>query len=156
MAHYVEGFVIPVSKKNVNAYRRMAQKAGKIWREHGALEFRECVGDDLNVKMGEVVSTRDQSQTCRDCGFFVDRLPVACTSRPRERQGHERSAFREDAEGDAFRYEAHALRRIQDHRRSLSALDRFGRRMRSMLPGYVDLCLVENRSSQASGRTKRC
>jgi uncharacterized protein YbaA (DUF1428 family) len=52
MALYVDGFVIPLSKKNLSAYRRMAQKAGKIWREHGALEFRECVGDDLNVKMG--------------------------------------------------------------------------------------------------------
>ena len=52
MAHYVDGYVIPVPKKSVNAYRRGAQKAGKIWREHGALEFRECVGDDLNVKMG--------------------------------------------------------------------------------------------------------
>ncbi len=52
MAHYVDGFVIPLPKKNLNAYRRMAQKAGKIWRDHGALEFRECVGDDLNVKMG--------------------------------------------------------------------------------------------------------
>jgi uncharacterized protein YbaA (DUF1428 family) len=52
MAHYVDGFVLPVPKKNLNAYRRMAQQAGKIWRENGALEFRECVGDDLNVKMG--------------------------------------------------------------------------------------------------------
>jgi uncharacterized protein YbaA (DUF1428 family) len=52
MAHYVDGYVIPVPKKSVNAYRRGAQKAGKIWREHGALEFRECVGDDLNVRMG--------------------------------------------------------------------------------------------------------
>ena len=49
---YVDGFVLPVPKKNLSAYRRMAQKAGKIWREHGALEFRECVGDDLKVKMG--------------------------------------------------------------------------------------------------------
>jgi uncharacterized protein YbaA (DUF1428 family) len=49
---YVDGFVLPVPKKNLPAYRRMARKAGKIWREHGALEFRECVGDDLNVKMG--------------------------------------------------------------------------------------------------------
>ncbi|MGH9461411.1 MAG: DUF1428 domain-containing protein [Vicinamibacteria bacterium] len=49
---YVDGFVLPVPKKNLPAYRRMAQKAGKIWREHGALEFRECVGDDLKVKMG--------------------------------------------------------------------------------------------------------
>jgi len=49
---YVDGYVLPVPKKNVQAYRRIAQKAGRIWREHGALEFRECVGDDLNVKMG--------------------------------------------------------------------------------------------------------
>jgi len=52
MALYVDGFVIALPKKNLNAYRRMAQKAGKIWSDHGALEFRECVGDDLNVKMG--------------------------------------------------------------------------------------------------------
>lgn len=47
---YVDGFVLPVPKKNLQVYRRMSQKAGKVWREHGALEFRECVGDDLNVK----------------------------------------------------------------------------------------------------------
>jgi uncharacterized protein YbaA (DUF1428 family) len=49
---YVDGFVLPVTKKNLPAYVRMARKAGKVWREHGALEFRECVGDDLNIKMG--------------------------------------------------------------------------------------------------------
>jgi uncharacterized protein YbaA (DUF1428 family) len=49
---YVDGFVLPVAKKHLQAYRRLAQKAGRIWREHGALEFRECVGEDLNVKMG--------------------------------------------------------------------------------------------------------
>lgn len=49
---YVDGFVIPVPKKSVAAYRRMATKAGKVWMEHGALEFRECQGDDLNTKMG--------------------------------------------------------------------------------------------------------
>ena len=49
---YVDGFVLPVLKKNLQAYRRLAQKAGRIWREHGALEFRECVGEDLDVKMG--------------------------------------------------------------------------------------------------------
>jgi uncharacterized protein YbaA (DUF1428 family) len=51
-AKYVDGFVLTVPKKNVQAYRRMAQASGKIWRGHGALEFRECVGDDLKVKMG--------------------------------------------------------------------------------------------------------
>lgn len=48
---YVDGFVIPIPKKNIPAYRRIARKAGKIWREYGALEYRECVGDDLDVKM---------------------------------------------------------------------------------------------------------
>jgi uncharacterized protein YbaA (DUF1428 family) len=47
---YVDGFVLPVPRKNLKAYARLARKAGKIWREHGALEYRECVGDDLNIK----------------------------------------------------------------------------------------------------------
>src|SRR5688500_7305870 len=49
---YVDGYVLPVPKKNIQAYRRIAQKAGKIWRKHGALDYKECVGDDLNVKWG--------------------------------------------------------------------------------------------------------
>lgn len=49
---YVDGFVMAVPKKNLNAYLRMAKKAGEVWLEHGALEYFECVGDDLNVKMG--------------------------------------------------------------------------------------------------------
>jgi uncharacterized protein YbaA (DUF1428 family) len=47
---YVDGFVVPVPKKNVDAYMRMSRKAGKIWMEHGALSYKECVGDDLNIK----------------------------------------------------------------------------------------------------------
>ncbi len=46
---YVDGFVVPVPKKNLSAYRRMAQKAGKVWRDHGAVEYRECVADDVKV-----------------------------------------------------------------------------------------------------------
>jgi uncharacterized protein YbaA (DUF1428 family) len=46
---YVDGFVVPVPKKSVSAYRSMAKKAGKIWREYGALEFRECIADDVKV-----------------------------------------------------------------------------------------------------------
>jgi uncharacterized protein YbaA (DUF1428 family) len=46
---YVDGFVVPVPKKNVEAYRRMARKAGKVWRDHGAIEFKECVADDVKV-----------------------------------------------------------------------------------------------------------
>jgi uncharacterized protein YbaA (DUF1428 family) len=44
---YVDGFLVPVPKKNLAAYRALSKKAGKIWREHGALEYRECAGDDL-------------------------------------------------------------------------------------------------------------
>ena len=47
---YVDGFVIPVPKKNVSKYRAIARKAAKIWRKHGALEYRECVGDDIDGK----------------------------------------------------------------------------------------------------------
>lgn len=52
MPRYVDGFVLPVPKKNLPAYRRLSMKAGKVWRDHGALEYRECVGDDFKVKMG--------------------------------------------------------------------------------------------------------
>jgi uncharacterized protein YbaA (DUF1428 family) len=51
-ARYVDGFVLAVPRRNIDAYRRMASMGAKIWREHGALEFRECVGDDMAVKMG--------------------------------------------------------------------------------------------------------
>ena len=67
MPTYVDGFVLPVPKKNVAAYRKLARKAGKIWMEYGALEYRECVADDVKpgkhtsfpqavkLKAGEVV-----------------------------------------------------------------------------------------------------
>jgi uncharacterized protein YbaA (DUF1428 family) len=54
MANYVDGFIVPVPKKSLPDYRRLARKAGKIWREHGALEFRECLADD--VKVGKLTS----------------------------------------------------------------------------------------------------
>ncbi|MBI2269871.1 MAG: DUF1428 domain-containing protein [Bacteroidetes bacterium] len=50
MAKYVDGFVLPVPKKKLPAYRLMAAKAGKIWKKYGALEYFECVGDDLAPK----------------------------------------------------------------------------------------------------------
>ncbi len=50
MAHFVDGFVIPVPKKSIKTYREIAAKAGKVWREYGALDYKECVGADLNIK----------------------------------------------------------------------------------------------------------
>ena len=46
MSRYVDGFVIPVPQKNLPAYRRMAQKASKVWKDHGALDYKECVIED--------------------------------------------------------------------------------------------------------------
>jgi uncharacterized protein YbaA (DUF1428 family) len=54
---YVDGYVLAVPKKNLAAYRRIAAMAGKIWRKHGALDYKECAGDDLAVK-GVVPFTR--------------------------------------------------------------------------------------------------
>ncbi|MEQ1513779.1 MAG: DUF1428 domain-containing protein [Lysobacteraceae bacterium] len=51
---YVDGFVLPVAKDKLAAYRRLARKADKIWREHGALDYVECIADD--VKPGKVTS----------------------------------------------------------------------------------------------------
>ena len=51
---YVDGFIVAVPKKNLEAYRRMAKKAGKVWREHGALDYREWVAED--VKVGKLTS----------------------------------------------------------------------------------------------------
>ena len=51
---YVDGFVLPLPKSNIEAYRKIATEAGGIWREHGALEYRECIADD--VKPGKLTS----------------------------------------------------------------------------------------------------
>jgi uncharacterized protein YbaA (DUF1428 family) len=54
MPRYVDGFVLPIPRRNAEKYRRIAQKAGRIWREHGALEYCECIADD--VKPGRTTS----------------------------------------------------------------------------------------------------
>ena len=51
---YVDGFIVAVPKKKLAAYRRLATKAGKVWREHGALDYREWVAED--VKVGKLTS----------------------------------------------------------------------------------------------------
>lgn len=54
MSHYVDGFVVPVPTAKLEAYREMSSRSGAIWKEHGALQYWECVGDD--VKPGKVTS----------------------------------------------------------------------------------------------------
>ena len=91
---YVDGFVVPVPKKKVAAYRAMARKAGKVWREHGALEYRECMADD--VKWGKRTSfpRSVKLKPQRDGLVLVHRLQVAQGPRPRARQGDEGQAPR--------------------------------------------------------------
>ncbi len=64
MAMYVDGFVVPVPKKNLAAYRKLARKCGKIWLEHGALHYTECVADD--VKPGKLTSFPQAVKLKRD------------------------------------------------------------------------------------------
>jgi len=77
MARYIDGFVVPVPADQLDAYRRISRKAGKIWREHGALEYIECVADD--VKPGKSTSF-PQSVKLKD-GEVVVFSWIAYTSR---------------------------------------------------------------------------
>jgi uncharacterized protein YbaA (DUF1428 family) len=97
MPQYVDGFIVPVPKKNVDSYRRLAQKAGKIWREYGALEFRECVAED--VKVGKLTSfPRSVLRKPGETVFFSwivyksradrDRINAKVMKDPRLGQGH--------------------------------------------------------------------
>ena len=50
MAHYIDGFVLPVPRDRLNEYERLAEEVAKIWKEHGALDYREFIGDDLKLE----------------------------------------------------------------------------------------------------------
>jgi len=64
MERYVDGFLIPIAKDRVNEYRELAQKSGEIWKELGALEYYECVGDDLDVE--DMVSFKKAANASED------------------------------------------------------------------------------------------
>lgn len=64
MSNYVDGFLIPVPKDHIDSYAALANKAGEIWKEHGALEYWECVADDLDVK--DMVSFRQSANAGPD------------------------------------------------------------------------------------------
>lgn len=77
MARYVDGFVIPVPRKNLASYRRMARKAGRIWREHGALSFTETVAEDLAphgvIPFARVVKTKPREVVVFSWIMFTSR-----------------------------------------------------------------------------------
>ncbi len=64
MATYIDGFVLSIPKNKLDSYTEIATQAGKIWREHGALEYRECVGDDMDAK--DMLSFPEMTKTTPD------------------------------------------------------------------------------------------
>ncbi len=118
---YVDGFVVAVPEKNLAEYKKMARKAGKIWKEHGALSYIECVGDDVpvgkvtsftkavNLKRGEtVVFSWITYKSKRD----RDAVNKKVLADPRVADGHEERALRRLA---------HDLRRLQAGDRAVDA-----------------------------------
>jgi uncharacterized protein YbaA (DUF1428 family) len=86
MGKYVDGFVVPVPKAKLEAYRRMAEEAGKVWREYGALEYTECVADD--VKPGKLTSfpqsvKLEPDETVVFAGSSTSRVSIAIASTSR-------------------------------------------------------------------------
>ena len=112
---YVDGFIIPLPNKYPKVYRRIAQKFGKVWRDHGALAFRECVADD--VKMGKWTSFPRSVKLKRGetvvWSYIVyrsrshrDRVNAKVMKDPRDDEHHE-------SEGLAVRRQTDDLRRVQ-------------------------------------------
>ena len=64
MAHYVDGFIVPVPKNKISEYKKIAMLAATVWKEHGALDYWECVGDD--IPFGKITSFPRSVQTKKD------------------------------------------------------------------------------------------
>ena len=106
---YTDGFVLPVPKAKLPAYRRMAQKAGKIWKEHGALEFRECVADDVKVGKRTSFPRSVKLKARRDGRLLLHRVQVARRPRPGQRQGDGGPAARRDDDGKDMPFDGKRL-----------------------------------------------
>ena len=63
MTHYIDGFLLPIAPEKLPEYQQMANKAGAVWKEHGAIAYRECAGDDLDI--AEMTSFRTAAG-CKD------------------------------------------------------------------------------------------
>jgi uncharacterized protein YbaA (DUF1428 family) len=122
VARYVDGFLLPLPRKNVEEYRRMSARAGKVWRDHGALEYRECVGEDLKVKFG-VPFTRPAKTKAGETVVFSWIVYKSRASRPRQREGDEGSPPQDDdgSEKDAVRRQADGIRWVRSDRGHVSS-----------------------------------
>jgi uncharacterized protein YbaA (DUF1428 family) len=80
---YVDGFVLPMPKKNLAKYRKLAKLAGKVWREHGALDYKECIADDVPMARSRpfrAASSRRQARPWSSPGSHTSREPIAIAS----------------------------------------------------------------------------
>ena len=115
---YVDGFVIAVPKKNIAAYRRMSTKAGKIWKQYGALEYRECVGDDLKVGMGDRVPQARQGEEGETVVFsWIVYKSKAHRNAVNKKVMSDPRIQKMVTRAHSLRLEAHGIRRLQDDRR---------------------------------------
>ena len=119
---YVDGFVLVGAEEEGRGLQEDGDQAGKVWREHGALDYRECVGDDLKAKMGVLRSRKLAKAKPGETVVFSWIVYKSRAHRDKRQEGHERPApARDDGpERDAVRHEAHGLRRVQESRRLLT------------------------------------
>jgi uncharacterized protein YbaA (DUF1428 family) len=148
----VDGFVVPVPKRKLAAYRAMSRRAGKVWREHGALEFVECIADD--VKPGKSTSfPQSVKLKAGETVFFSYIVYKSRADRDRvEQEGDVGSAPPDmmDPEEHALRRQAHVLRRLQGGglvlRRRAAQLQRVGA-VRYPYPGASCAFLLTGREN---------
>ena len=81
---YVDGYVLPVPKKNLAAYRRMARDAGKVWMKNGALQYVETRGRRRRRRQADLVSAQREAEARRGRRVLVHRLPLARPARPHQ------------------------------------------------------------------------
>jgi uncharacterized protein YbaA (DUF1428 family) len=79
---YVDGFVIPVKKSKLKAYLKMAQWGAKTWKKYGALEYYECVSDDLSVQMAQGMGFRKLTKLKKDEVVIFSWIQITHSSRP--------------------------------------------------------------------------
>ena len=112
---YVDGFVVPVPKKKRAAYVKMARKAGKVWKDHGALDYNECLADDVKLGQAHLVPAQREAEEERGGLVLVHRLqqPQASRRVMKKVMKDKRLAAMMDMKSLPFDAQAHDLRRLQ-------------------------------------------
>ena len=134
---YVDGFIVPVPTKKLNAYWKIAKLAGKVWKDHGALEYVECVADD--VQKGKWTSFPRSVKLKRGEMVIFSYIVYKSRARPRphHEEGDDRQAARQDdgPEDDAVRRQAHDLGRLQEQGGGVALSSRARERVALARPG---------------------